>query len=111
MDNTIGLNAAINGLRQELQEVLEAGDGKKLRFSLSPVELTLTVVVSVEGEAGIRWSLLRAGGSVARESTQTLTLTLKPYFTDSDGSEQSGDDFRISEETPVRPNIGSTPPL
>lgn len=111
MDKTIGLTAALSGLRQELQDVLEGGADEPLRFSLSPIELTLTAVVSVEGEAGIRWSLLRVGGSAAREATQTLTLTLTPHFEDPNGKTRSGADFKISAESPTRPRIGTTPPL
>lgn len=110
MDNTIGLSEAISGLRRELQEVLEDGKGEQLQFSLSPIELTLTVVVSVGGDAGINWGLLRAGGSAARESTQTLTMTLKPEFHDSDGSIRSGDNFKISSKNSSSPSIGTTPP-
>jgi Trypsin-co-occurring domain 2 len=78
----LGIASAIEGLRVELEEAWATSAGKPVRFRVSDVTLTVQTVARREaGVSGkVRWYLIEAGadGRVARESTQTLVLTLTP---------------------------------
>jgi hypothetical protein len=78
----VGLSAALEGLREELEAAWASGAGKAVRFRVSEVTLTLEVTVRREREAGgkIRWWVIEAGGSgkAGAETIQTLVLTLTP---------------------------------
>jgi Trypsin-co-occurring domain 2 len=82
----LGIASAIEGLRGELQEAWESSKGKPVRFRVSDVTLTVQTVARREGGVSgkVRWYLVEAGadGRVARESTQTLVLTLTPALYD-----------------------------
>jgi hypothetical protein len=107
---TVPLSAAIAALRDELTKAWWDGQRQSVRFKPSPVELTLQVGVTWEGEgtAGVRWWLIEIGGEVSRQSavTQTVKLTLEPRIFDEttgeplefliDAAEESG-----SSESPV----------
>jgi hypothetical protein len=86
----MGLSAALDGLREELEAAWEQGAGKALRFRVSNVALTLEVVArrETEGSGKIRWWLIEAGGGVTagEETTQTLVLTLTPGVYDAQGN-------------------------
>ena len=88
--NLMGLSAALEGLREELETAWEQGAGKALRFRVSNVTLTLEVVArrETEGSGKIRWWLVEAGGGVTagKETTQTLVLTLTPGVYDAQGN-------------------------
>jgi Trypsin-co-occurring domain 2 len=86
----LGLSAALEGLREELESVWEKSAGRAIRFRVSEVTLTLEAVArrDVEGSGKIRWWLVEAGGGVAAgtERTQTLVLTLAPGLYDAQGT-------------------------
>ena len=78
----MGLSAALEGLRAELESTWEKSAGKAIRFRVGEVTLTLEAVArrDVQGGGKIRWWLVEAGGDItaARETTQTLVLKLTP---------------------------------
>jgi Trypsin-co-occurring domain 2 len=86
----MGLSAALEGLREELESVWEQGADKTLRFRVNTVTLTLEAVArrETEGSGKIRWWLIEAGGGVTggKEMTQTLVLTLTPGLYDAQGN-------------------------
>jgi hypothetical protein len=86
----MGLSAALEGLREELQAAWDQGADKTLRFRVSNVTLTLEAVVrrETEGSGKIRWWLVEAGGAVTagKETTQTVVLTLTPGLYDDQGN-------------------------
>ena len=86
----MGLSAALEGLREDLESAWEKGAGKAIRFRVSEVTLTLEAVArrDVEGSGKIRWWLIEAGGGVTagRETTQTLVLKLTPGLYDVQGN-------------------------
>jgi hypothetical protein len=86
----MGLSAALEGLREELESTWEKGAGKPIRFRVSEVTLTLEAVVrrDVRGGGKIRWWLIEAGGDVkaGKETTQTLVLKLTPGVYDPKGN-------------------------
>jgi hypothetical protein len=88
----MGLSAALEGLRVELETAWKQGAGKAVRFRVSDVTLTLEAVArrESEGSGKIRWWLVEAGGGVTagRETTQTLVLTLTPGVYDAQGNLQ-----------------------
>jgi hypothetical protein len=85
----VGLAAAVEGLRDELEEAWRASQGRPVRFRASEVTLTVQTVARLEkdGSGKIRWWLVEAGGGAksASESTQTLMLTLTPMLYDEAG--------------------------
>jgi hypothetical protein len=92
MDELLGvvdLSSALEALREELEEAWEASQGRRVRFRVSDVTLTVQAVARREKQAGgkLRWWLLEAGaeGKAARETTQTLVLALTPGLYDDNG--------------------------
>jgi NTP-dependent ternary system trypsin peptidase co-occuring protein len=92
----IGLAAAIAALREELLLAIEAGDGADMRFRLAPIELSLQVAVTREGEGKIGWKVLGLGGSYESATTQVLKLQLEPVWLKGDGSYTN--DFVIGDQ-------------
>lgn len=86
----MGLSAALEGLREELQSAWEKGARQTIRFRVGEVTLTLEAVARRDTQGGgkIRWWLIEAGGDVkaGKETTQTLVLTLTPGFYDAQGN-------------------------
>jgi hypothetical protein len=86
----LGLSAALEGLRGELESAWEKGAGKPIRFRVSEVTLTLEAVARRDTQGGgkIRWWLIEAGGDVTagKETTQTLVLSLTPGLYDAQGN-------------------------
>ena len=86
----MGLSAALEGLREELESTWKEGAGKAIRFRVSDVTLTLEAVArrDVQGGGKIRWWLIEAGGDVTagKETTQTLVLRLTPGLYDAQGN-------------------------
>ena len=82
----ISLSDAIESLRTELTTAIEQGHNQRMRFVLAPVEMSLQVVVTKAASGKIGWKILEAGGSYQSAGTQTLNLTLTPYWTGEDGS-------------------------
>ncbi len=85
----VGLAAALEALRDELESAWHASSGHRVRFRASEVTLTVETVARLDkdGSGKIRWWLVEAGGGVTsgREQTQTLVLTLTPLLYDEAG--------------------------
>src|SRR3954452_6611637 len=85
----LGLSTAVEGLRQELEAAWEAGQGRRVRFRVSQVTLTVEAVARREREGGakVRWWLLEAGGQEKRasETPQPRVLSLTPSVYDDEG--------------------------
>lgn len=92
----IGLAAAIAALREELTEAVAAGEGADMRFRLAPIELTLQVAVTREGEGKIGWKILGLGGSYESATTQVLKLGLQPVLRQQNGTYAT--DFVIADQ-------------
>jgi hypothetical protein len=85
----VGLSSALEVLRAELEAAWETGQGKRVRFRVSELTVTMQVVARREREGGgkLRWYVLEAGGSAkaSGETTQGLVLTLTPGLYDESG--------------------------
>ena len=85
----VGLAAALEALRDELESAWQASRGHRVRFRASEVTLTVETVARLDkdGSGKIRWWLVEAGAGVTsgRERTQTLVLTLTPLLYDDAG--------------------------
>jgi Trypsin-co-occurring domain 2 len=85
----VGLAEAVEALRAALEEAIRAGQQRRVRFQIEPVELTMQVGVTRAGKgaAGIKWHVLTLGGERSRETatTQTLKLRLAPVMFDEQG--------------------------
>jgi hypothetical protein len=85
----VGLAAALDALREELESAWSASQGRQVRFRASAVTMTVETVARLDkdGSGKIRWWLVEAGGGVksGSERTQTLTLTLTPLLYDEAG--------------------------
>lgn len=108
-DPWVGLADAVGGLRAELTDAIDrraaAGD-RGVQFGLGPIELTVQAALTKQGEAGVKWNVLTAGGKVGSESTQTLKLVLAPVWKKADGTVVEG--VRIGDLEPKAPT-GSGP--
>ncbi|GLW25292.1 hypothetical protein Mame01_53340 [Microbispora amethystogenes] len=97
-DDGVPLAEAITLLRKELQEAMETGAGKDLKFSVDSIELELAVVVDVRKKAEAKFSLWKvsAGGGRdrGRSDTHRLKLTLKPR----DTTLPAGDETLIGDD-------------
>ncbi|MCI3152937.1 hypothetical protein ELQ39_14425 [Streptomyces sp. GB4-14] len=91
MENSpeIGLAAALEALREELESAWTAAQGRQVRFRASELTLNVETVArrDKDGSGKIRWWLLEAGGSMksGQERKHTLTLKLMPLFCDDEG--------------------------
>jgi hypothetical protein len=76
-------------LREELEQAWVASQGRRVRFQVPHVTLTVQATARRENKAGgkLRWWLVEAGGEhdSARENIQTLVLELSPQFHDEVG--------------------------
>lgn len=106
-DVVVGLADAIGALREELVTAIAEGQGAPMRFKLAPIELTLQVAVTKEGQGKIGWKVLGLGGSYQSATTQTLTLRLEPLWQADDGSLTS--DFAVSDQAKQEPRFGPRP--
>ncbi|WTW97917.1 hypothetical protein OG216_33300 [Streptomycetaceae bacterium NBC_01309] len=83
----VELAEMIKQLRDELTTAMTQSAGARLRFELGPVEIEASFVVrrGTGGDARLRFLVLDAGanGSVSREETQRITLTLQPRLASS----------------------------
>jgi Trypsin-co-occurring domain 2 len=100
----IGLAASIEALRAELLEAIEKGYGKRMRFKLDPIELTLQAVVTKDVDGKIGWQILEAGGSFESEKTQSIKVKLTPLWTEPDGT--STEDFSIADQGSAGQHFG-----
>jgi hypothetical protein len=95
----VGLASALEVLRSELEAAWEAGQGKRVRFRVSQLTVTMQAVARREREAGgkLRWYVLEAGGGAksSAEATQTLELTLAPGLYDERGDPEPLDVYGV----------------
>ena len=88
-DDELGLAAALEALREELESAWQSGQSRAVRFRTSELTLTLTTVARLDkdGSGKIRWYVVEAGGGVksGSERTQTLTVTFTPLLYDKEG--------------------------
>ncbi len=98
----LGLAAALEGLREELERAWRDGEGQRVRFRVSDVTLTVQAVARREGGASgkIRWWLVEAGAEerLGRETTQTLVLSLTPGVYDESGNLAPLDVYGVQAE-------------
>jgi hypothetical protein len=106
-DATVGLADAIAALREELLAVMGEGQEASMRFRVAPIEMSLQVVVTKEGEGKIGWKVLELGGSYSAAVTQTLRLRLDPVWRQDDGSYAS--DFTVADQAAHLPRFGPRP--
>ncbi|HAJ80067.1 MAG TPA: hypothetical protein DCO75_09880 [Fibrobacteres bacterium] len=82
----IALADAVRNLREQLQEAMEEGADKKLRFEIKDLELELKCGVTrkADADAGVSFWVLDLGakGSLADSKTQTIKLKLSPVAAD-----------------------------
>ncbi len=83
----IKLSDMIVGLRKELQEAQKKAAKEKMKFTVENIVVEAQVKVTVDAEAkgSAKWKFwvfseaaVEASGGIARESVQTIRLTLKP---------------------------------
>lgn len=105
-DGWVDLSDAVAALRRDLAAAWQEGRGKRVRFKLEPVDLTLQAGVtrSGKGEAGVKWHVLTLGGEKSKETTvtQTLHLRLSPVYYGDDDKRLSSDEQLASgwDDTP-----------
>jgi hypothetical protein len=80
----IPLAEVIRELRAELESAMSAGEGQRVQFEATAIELELQIGVTKtdQGNVGVRFWVLDLGGgkSRARESIQRVTLSLQPVL-------------------------------
>jgi hypothetical protein len=85
----VDLASALEALRGQLETAWVAGQGRRVRFRVSDVTMTVEAVAGRErdGSGKVRWWLIEAGAGAKRSSqtTQTLVLTLTPSLHDDAG--------------------------
>lgn len=88
-DELVGLAAALEGLREDLEMAWAKGADRVIRFRVSEVTLTLETVARRETEGGgkVRWWVVEGGAGMKRgtDKTQTLVLKLTPGIYDERG--------------------------
>ncbi len=102
----IGLASAVEALRRELAEALDAGRDQDIQFGLEPIELTVQAVVSKEANGKIGWQILGLGGAYESARTQTLTLRLTPMLKTAGGLTR---DFAIAGSSTPGDRYGPRP--
>jgi hypothetical protein len=104
-EHGVGLAAAIESLRQELLDAVDAGRDQPMRFQLSPIELTLQVALTKEANGKVGWRILELGGSLESVATQTIKLTLEPGWL-VNGQYLNKSQFTISSEVSPGVKVG-----
>jgi Trypsin-co-occurring domain 2 len=102
LEGFVGLASALEVLRSELEAAWDAGQGKRVRFRVSQLTVTMQAVAGREREAGgkLRWYVLEAGAGAksSAEATQTLELTLAPGLYDEHGNPQPLDVYGVQPQ-------------
>jgi hypothetical protein len=98
----IGLAAALEGLRSELELALEAGQGRQVGFGVPELTVTLETVAQRERGGGgkVRWWVVEGGAEAKATSgmKQTLVLKLTPSLRGEDGASGPLDVAGVQEE-------------
>jgi hypothetical protein len=85
----VGLSAALEGLRQELETAWSDSQGRLVRFRAEAVTVRFEVQAKTDTKLGgkVRWWVVEAGADrgTGRQATQTLELTLTPQLYDDEG--------------------------
>lgn len=80
-EGKIGLAETVEALRTELSQAMSAAANADVQFPLGSVELQFQVGVTTSGEGrgGVKFWVVELGGGAgwARESVQTVTITLE----------------------------------
>lgn len=100
----VGLAAAIDALRRELTEAMDAGQDQRMQFQVDPVELTVQAAVTKDASGKLGWKILELGGKRESVVTQTLVLRLAPVWRTLEGHLTR--DFTVSSIVPTGDNIG-----
>jgi hypothetical protein len=100
-ESGIPLAKAIQDLRAELLSAVAEGEGKELRFKLDPVELELSLGMTLKGgaNAGVKFWVLEIGakGEAERAASHKLKLKLTPV-------DKSGNQFLVRDSADKLPN-------
>jgi hypothetical protein len=101
MGDKIGLPEAIEAVRAELRRAVVQGEDQDIQFSVGEVQLEFQVGVTREGTVDGKFNVwvleLGAGGSYAKESVQTVTLTLEPPV------DAQGQPIKVRRRSAVKP--------
>ncbi|GAA4711179.1 trypco2 family protein [Phytohabitans rumicis] len=102
----LGLAAALEALRDELESAWRSGEGRSVRFRASEVTLTVETVARLDrdGSGKVRWYVVEAGAGVrsGNERTQTLVLTMTPQLHDGDDGSPGPLDISGDQPAPGR---------
>jgi hypothetical protein len=84
----IGLKEAIEALRAELSESIQASVDKSLRFEVEQINLEFQVEVekSAEAAGGVSFWVVNIGGGGSLSSTKTHTVNMQMKPVGSDGT-------------------------
>lgn len=84
----VGLDEAIEGLRQGLTRAIDRGAAQGMHFRVAaPVEVTLQAVLTWDADAKVAaWKVLEVGASRESSTTQTVKLSLTPVWRKNDGT-------------------------
>ena len=96
----LGLVEAIQALRQELSDAIQAGGSETLRFKVGEIELGFQVVVERLAKGGVKFWVVELGGEASKAMTHTVRVPLTPQ--DIEGKPVLTD---ASRETPPEPAI------
>jgi Trypsin-co-occurring domain 2 len=92
-NSSVELSVALETLREELEEAWVQGQGRRVRFQIPHVTLTVQVTARRDNKVGgkLRWWLIEGGGEhgSTSENIQTLVLELSPQFHDETGKARS----------------------
>jgi hypothetical protein len=98
----IGLSEMIENLRKELEASLDMGRGRPVAFEIDKVELELNVTVTRkrQGETGVAFWVVKAGGSLEAENERAhkFNLTLLPV------SGVTGERIKVQSQSAVAPS-------
>lgn len=108
----VSLVAAIQGLRNDVMEAIEAGDGSSVRFEVvAPIELTVEAEVTKAGEGKVSWWVLETGVKRDQRAAVTVKLVLMPRVTTREGGRpatillEGDEDSPPAGASPVSPEL------
>jgi hypothetical protein len=97
----ISLAEAIAEVRRAIIESIEVGEDEQIRFPVGPVSLSFQCGLTTSGttSGGVKLWVLELGtdGSYARETVQTITVTLEPPVG------RDGRPIRVAGQSPQQP--------
>jgi hypothetical protein len=83
----ISFSEAIQELRSELKNALEAGEGHEIRFKPGPIELEMTIALQREGagKGSIKIWVAELGGEAKMQSSSTHRIKISLQAIGQDG--------------------------